>query len=351
MNSTLWFNTEISLPVSLKSMLHVISAISGEELAVLNLQSAASETSVEVLKEQLAPILGVSKYRQRLLLEDNTEFQLLDISGGTPNVQLVILEFLPPALEHEKQVIDACKNDDHTLLQSYLEEPRNPDLPITFVHKFKGMWPLHIAVHHGSLQCIHLLLDANANINPRDANGGRTPLDIAAEHGQMEVIRCLIEARADVNKSDIFDATPLQNAAIHGHMEVVRFLIEAGADKDRSDIEGFKPLQIAAGHGHLDVVRFLTEVPADKDKSVEDDLSTSLQSAARNGHIEIVRFLIEVGADKDKPDINGKTPVQAAVAHGHTEVASFLSALAQKVGKAETDLRSGVFVSLYSPKV
>ena len=300
-------------------MLHVISAISGEELAVLNLQS---ETSVEALKEQLAPILGVSKYRQRLFSEDNAEFQLLDISLGTQKVQLVILEFLPPAAEHEKNVIAACKNDDLRLLQAYLEEPRDPELPITFVHEFKGWWPLHIAVHHSSLQCIHLLLDASADINSQDARGGRTPFDIAAEHGQMEVIRFLIEARADVNKSDNFDATPLHVAAIHGHTEVVRLLIEVGADKDRSDISGLKPIQIAAEHGHIGVVRLL--VRTDKDESVEDDLSTSLRIAARHGRIEIVRFLIEVGADKDKPDINGKTPVQVAVAHGHTEVAGFL---------------------------
>ena len=58
-------------------MLQVVSAISGEDLVVLNTEELEGRESSksEALKAQLAEIVGVSRFRLRLFREDNSGIQ------------------------------------------------------------------------------------------------------------------------------------------------------------------------------------------------------------------------------------------------------------------------------------
>ena len=249
-------------------MLQVVSAISGEDLVVLNTEELEGRESSksEALKAQLAEIVGVSRFRLRLFREDNSEVQG-DDEITEKMLKLVILEFLPFCEnEHEETWISACRDDDAQGLQRLLDGPLNPDLSICKEGEFKGCCPLHIAAKYGSSSCVRLLLQACAN-KELEAQRGLTPLHFAAQNGHMEVIRFLIEAGSDKDKADNSGSTPLAFAAFYGHMGVVRFLIEAGSDKDKADNCGSTPLHFAALNGYQEMVRFLIEAGSDKDKA------------------------------------------------------------------------------------
>lgn len=85
--------------ISPEPMFHVNAAISGEEIVVLNVQELEKK-SAEGLKEHLEPLVGVTKFRQRLFLEDNDREIEFHDDAETQNIQLVILPFWTPDVEH-----------------------------------------------------------------------------------------------------------------------------------------------------------------------------------------------------------------------------------------------------------
>ena len=303
----------------------VLSAVTGESVAVFEHEELA-DASVKALKQRLAQKLGFPRFRLRLLqdnipLDDDQTFinsQTLTLQV----VQLVILEFLPPDREQDQGIMVACEENDDTLLEQHLNQPRNPNF-----EDADAMTPLCAASLNGSLKCVSLLIEAGANKDQGTTDDGATPLFLAADEGEFEVVRFLVESGAnkDQGKTDN-GKTPLCIAAHKGHLEIVRFLIESGANIDQGTTDdGSTPLLIAALMGHLEVVRFLVESCANIDQGTTNHGLTPLFTAAQNGHLEVVRFLIESGATKDQGNTDGvMTPLFMAAAEGHLEVVRLL---------------------------
>ena len=102
---------------------------SGEMLTALDQNEFDGKTGREI-KQTLAAHVGVSRFRQRLYVEDGfREIQDDEVFGSAPvQVQLVMLEFLPPDAEEDKQMISACIRNDSASLEQSLQGPRNPNL-------------------------------------------------------------------------------------------------------------------------------------------------------------------------------------------------------------------------------
>ena len=89
-------------------MLEVLSAVTGESIAVIE-EVDFAEGSVKALKQRLAQKIGVPRFRLRILqhncpLDDNQT--LIDNQTLTLQVvQLVILEFLPPDMEQDREIM------------------------------------------------------------------------------------------------------------------------------------------------------------------------------------------------------------------------------------------------------
>ena len=120
-------------------------------------------------------------------------------------VQLVILEFLPPDAEQNRGIMVACRENDATLLERHLSQPRSPNL-----QDANQITPLYAAALNGSLKCVPLLLEAGANKDQGKTDTGSTPLYIAAARGRLEIVRFLVASGAnkDQGRTDV-EATPL----------------------------------------------------------------------------------------------------------------------------------------------
>eukprot|EP00438_Fugacium_kawagutii_P009506 Skav209382 [mRNA] locus=scaffold3334:6755:8099:- [translate_table: standard] len=292
--------------------MEVCSAISGETLA-FGEEDEFEGKSARTVKQFLATQLGISRFRQRLVVEDDSKPILDDdVLASLPSmkIQLVVLAFeQTEGSSAVNQMISACEDNRADKLENLLQCPRNPDLTDEL-----GRTPLYHAAGHG-----HLKLATTGN---RIA-----PLFIASRQGHVKVVRLLIEAGADKNQLTTDDgSSPLFIASRQGHVKVVRLLIEAGVDKNQLTTDDCSsPLHIASRQGHVKVVRLLIEAGVDKKQLTTDDASSPLYIASRQGHVEVVRLLIETGVDKDQLTTDdGASPLDIASQNGHLEVVRLL---------------------------
>ena len=107
-------------------MLEVLSAVTGESFVVFD-EADFAEGSVKALKQRLAQKIGVPRFRLRLLqdncpLDDNQT--LFENQTWTLQViQLVKMEFLPPDMEQDHEIMVACEENDDKLLEKHLSQP------------------------------------------------------------------------------------------------------------------------------------------------------------------------------------------------------------------------------------
>ena len=290
---------------------------SGETLTVL--EDEFQGKPAKAVKKALAAKVGISRFKQRLFVEDGLH-QIEDDEVLDPaplKIQLVVLEFWPPDDEEILNFISASRENNLVALEQLLQRPRNPNEANN-----DGKTPLFYAAEQRHIQLVELLLEAGAKTDEPEFARGWTPLLTAAQNSRLDIVQFLVEVGAAKNHTDNDGATPLLLAAWNGHLDIVRFLVETGAAKDQAANNGATPLLVAAGNGHLDIVRFLVEVGAAKDQAANNG-ATPLMFAARNGDLDMVRFLVEVGAAKDHTENNGATPLFRAAWHGHSTLCAF----------------------------
>lgn len=267
---------------------------SGEKVAVLEAAEFEGK-SAKVVKQALAPKIGVTRFRQRRFLEgDAVEIPDDEVFASAPvKVQLVVLKFCPPDAEEDKRMILAAKEDDTVGLEWLLKSPRSPN-----TRDADGMTPLHHAAERGHVEPTRLLVESGAEID-----ASRTPPEI------------------DPFRTPI-GSTPLNLAVSHGHFEIAHILVEKGANTD--ELFTRKNLIYAVKYNSLNMVRFLVEMGCDKEMTDEWG-ATPLIAAAQRGYLKTVRFLVKSGASPHAADIFGKTALDHASLCGHARVVRYLS--------------------------
>lgn len=121
--------------------------------------------------------------------------------------------------------------------------------------------------------------EKSAKENGQSSKPPGVSLYIAALQGNIDAIRQHINANSDLNKKDAYGSTPLIIAITFGKTEVAEALIDAGADMKITNNEGATPLHIAAFFCRTEIVNSLLEKGADKN-AVNKFGRTALESVA-----------------------------------------------------------------------
>ncbi|KAL1492603.1 hypothetical protein ABEB36_010840 [Hypothenemus hampei] len=111
-----------------------------------------------------------------------------------------------------------------------------------------------------------------ADVNIRATQHGQTALMLAVSHGHLDMVKMLLEAGADINIQDEDGSTALMCAAEHGHIEIVKhFLSQPDCDSSITDVDGSTALKIAmeAGHRHIGVLLYAHERNSQKSQSLK----------------------------------------------------------------------------------
>lgn len=92
------------------------------------------------------------------------------------------------------------------------------------------------------------------DVNIKASQHGQTALMLAVSHGRLDMVRMLVAAGADINIHDEDGSTALMCAAEHGHLAIVKFLVgHPDTDPTLMDNDGSTALTIAVEAGHKDV--------------------------------------------------------------------------------------------------
>ncbi|KAK0089007.1 hypothetical protein PV325_009758 [Microctonus aethiopoides] len=183
---------------------------------------------------------------------------------------------------------------------SPLVRPEDIKIPETTINSDRPerytIMSLYTSVKNGDLDKLVNVLACgyNANHTFREYSH-RTGLHIAADRGHLGCVHVLIQAGAQVDMMDKNQLTPLMLAAIEGRTDIVRYLVRVGADVTLKGEDGMTALHMAAKSGHLDACRIILsecKVPRTLVDSVDDGGWTSLIWACEFCHVDVAKFLL-----------------------------------------------------------
>ncbi|RAO66546.1 uncharacterized protein BHQ10_002558 [Talaromyces amestolkiae] len=159
------------------------------------------------------------------------------------------------------------------------------------------------AAELGEIEIVRTLINYGVDVDATRGNlVRRTPLSLAIIHGNIECVRLLIENGSDLNPVTA-DETPLQLACntYKCSIEIVQLLLESGAHVNPpQDSSRLTALQLAVSQSRKDIVSLLLEWKADPNTFTTSESGTALQIACRRySGAEIPELLIDKGAGID----------------------------------------------------
>jgi ankyrin repeat protein len=261
-------------------------------------------------------------------------------------------------------LIDAILKEDLPRIEKILKANANPNKAAK-----DGKSPLHYAVRLGMADVADMLLDAGAQINPRDKElknplfdalqapkpldmvaflleqgvsadlpdtRGRVPLHDACEKADLPVLRALLAATENPARPDARSTQPLHLICEHGDVDAVQVVLFERVSVFASDAGGDSCLHIAAARAETDVAHYLlTTEAALLVNSVNLLGRTPLHMAVLKGHEKLARAMIAAGANVNQPDNKGYTPLHEAAEAGNLAMVKALIQSGADVAKSQ----------------
>lgn len=124
---------------------------------------------------------------------------------------------------------------------------------------------------------------------------GSTPLCFACSKGCVQCVHLLIEAGAEVNPSLTVTFPPLHEAALNGHVHCIEILMKKGANLEKSENQFGTALHVACLRGYVECMRALLHAGANPNAIKRHQ--AALHTAALCGYEQCIMLLLEYGAD------------------------------------------------------
>ncbi|KAM8953711.1 histone-lysine N-methyltransferase EHMT2 [Pelodytes ibericus] len=184
---------------------------------------------------------------------------------------------------------------------------------------------LYLSVKQGELQKVLLMLMDNQDSSfLNDQQLKRSPLHAAAQKGSLEMVHVLVQAGANFNATDKVLRTPLLEAVVNNHIEVARYLVQNGACVYHQEEDGSTCLHHAAKCGNLEMLSFLLSTGQVNVNAQDNGGWTPIIWAAEHKHIEVIRTLLTRGADVTLQDNEKNICLHWASFTGSADIAEVL---------------------------
>jgi fucose 4-O-acetylase-like acetyltransferase len=128
---------------------------------------------------------------------------------------------------------------------------------------------LWAAIGSGNISQLKALIESGNEINEVHPMFGSSPLSFACLIGANSMVELLLEAGADINIQNKDGGTPLHSAAFFGQASTVKLLLENGANKDITDNTGSSAVNAAQVDWQTtQFIAGMVQIPVDR-KTVE----------------------------------------------------------------------------------
>ncbi len=179
---------------------------------------------------------GFASYQQTLVIREPIE----------PNIKITLSASLVQITgdfiiyEYEIPLFHSIVQDDIETVKNLINSGYD-----TSAKDSNGQTALHVAVEHGNLEIVRILLEKGARVNAK-TKAKQTPIlmfeesfgDGDEEKSNIEILRLLIAKGADVNVQNEAKQTILMMACFDDNLEAVKLLLEAGANPNLKDEDG-----------------------------------------------------------------------------------------------------------------
>jgi ankyrin repeat protein len=263
-----------------------------------------------------------------LLIEKGVDINKVDEEGNTP----ILLYLSEHNIKNKKETINLLikncadinhiNNDGNTalILTQYDDICLFKFLikkcikHINYVND-SGHTALTTASQNGNFECIKLLIDNKADVNPPDS---KSALGFASTYNNIECVKLLIENNANINNVDSDGNTPLIMTAKSRYNkleEYIKLLIDNKADINYVNNQGISALSAVSLNQNLECLKLLIENKADVNNPLVD--MSALTKASSKYNVECVKLLIDNNADINYADSMGITPLISASRQGY----------------------------------
>jgi ankyrin repeat protein len=124
--------------------------------------------------------------------------------------------------------------------------------------------------------------------------------------GHRRLVHVLLDADAQINVADTLGRTPIQLAASKGHLRIVKVLSRSGAEINSVDRLGLSVFAAAAGNGHTRIAQFLQNSNADLKVIYESQIQTNKRVLHQYQHKQQQQHLLRITTDGLQHDSIGK---------------------------------------------
>lgn len=191
-----------------------------------------------------------------------------------------------------------------------------------------GLRLLHVAAFHKRPHVVAQLIEAGANVNQLDDEGGYTPLAMSIIGNNPAAAIEIIAAGADINYPSRSGRKPLYVAVEKGLTDVVRALLGHGSvdvnEPVTSESSAARPLHVAVLHGQSHLIPILIGLGADVNIADEDRLCTPLLMAIILQDVWSVRLLLKANADATRLSREGRSAMYIAAEKGNSTIIKLL---------------------------
>ncbi len=182
--------------------------------------------------------------------------------------------------------------------------------------------PIMLAASRGCIDCVHLLIEAGADVDAEDFFG--SPV-LAYAVNNSEIVALLLSAGADATRCGRgVQYSAIAKAFEYRQARSLQLILDAGVPPDSECVRYtlFEYALSSAQRPHDDaaLAMLIRHIGADLD-GYGNEL---LLEAAESGATESCRLLLEFGTAADRPSPNGVTPLMVAAGSGAIEVAQLL---------------------------